>query len=334
MLSALEPRKPEGKVMLLIDGVKYQEWEISDEDELEQMVIEHAQDIFGENSIYFDKKQKLKSLAGVGSIPDGLVIMFGSVPQWHIVEVELSSHDPYAHIVPQVDKFINGIDNQNTRNKLVDTLYNVINSDELLKRETRQAIGLDKDIHKFLADLITTPPTITIIIEKDTDQLEEALRKYAQKKVREFQTFTRAGIGLAVHAHLFEPLCEPKKPPVEEAQGWIYGRKVGSPPGNSLDITINNATFKNSHLIFIPKDRRRFFPGYKVPFTLETDVGTIQTHVSSAREGTRVGDPDAGVYIQSKLADWYRAHSGIKIGDKVRFVTIEPMKRYRLEIVK
>jgi len=168
--------------MLLIDGVKYQEWEISNEDELEQMVIEHAQDIFGENSIYFDKKQKLKSLAGVGSIPDGLVIMFGSVPQWHIVEVELSSHDPYAHIVPQVDKFINGIDNQNTRNKLVDTLYNVINSDELLRRETRQAIGLDKDIHKFLADLITTPPTITIIIEKDTDQLEEALRKYAQKK--------------------------------------------------------------------------------------------------------------------------------------------------------
>jgi hypothetical protein len=194
--------------MLLIDGVRYQEWEISNEDELEQMVIEHAQDIFGENSIYFDKKQKLKSLAGVGSIPDGLVIMFGSVPQWRIVEVELSSHDPYAHIVPQVDKFINGIDNQNTRNKLVDTLYNLINSDELLRRETRQAIGLDKDIHKFLADLITTPPTITIIIEKDTDQLEDALRKYAQKKVIEFQTFRRVGAE-SVHAHLFEPLYQP-----------------------------------------------------------------------------------------------------------------------------
>ena len=85
--------------MLLMDGVRYQEWGISNEDEVEQMVIEHAQDIFGENSIYFDKKQKLKSLAGVGSIPDGLVIMFGSLPQWHIIEVELSSHDPYAHIV-------------------------------------------------------------------------------------------------------------------------------------------------------------------------------------------------------------------------------------------
>ncbi len=202
--------------MLLVDGVKYELWTPVTEEELEQMVIEHAQDIFGENSIYFDKKQKLKSLAGVGSIPDGLVIMFGSVPQWHIVEVELSSHDPYAHIVPQVDRFINGIDNQNTRNKLVDTLYNLINSDELLRRETRQAIGLDKDIHKFLSDLIATPPTITIIIEKDTDQLEEALRKYAQKKVVEFQTFVRAGAGLAVHAHLFEPVFSaPIRTPIE-----------------------------------------------------------------------------------------------------------------------
>jgi len=228
--------------MLLIDGVKYQEWEISNEDELEQMVIEHAQDIFGENSVYFDKKQKLKSLAGVGSIPDGLVIMFGSVPQWHIVEVELSSHDPYDHIVPQVDRFINSIDNQNTRNKLVDTLYNLINSDELLRRKTRQAIGLDKDFHKFLADLISRPPTITIIIEKDTDQLEEALRKYAQKKVKEFQTFVREGVGLSVHAHLFEPLIfkEVPKPPPKGGKVYpvptiellkIYGGRPSNLPG-------------------------------------------------------------------------------------------------------
>ncbi len=238
--------------MLLIDGVKYQEWEISNEDELEQMVIEHAQDIFGENSIYFDKKQKLKSLAGVGSIPDGLVIMFGSVPQWHIVEVELSSHDPYSHIVPQVDRFINGIDNQNTRNKLVDTLYNVINSDELLRRETRQAIGLDKDIHKFLADLITTPPTITIIIEKDTDQLEEALRKYPQKKVVEFQTFKRVGAE-AVHAHLFEPIFQAsaEKGDAGKLQGEAGGEKKWRIPTTVKDL-IDANILKVGQVIYRP----------------------------------------------------------------------------------
>ena len=33
--------------MLLIDGIRYQETPPKDEDELEQMVIEHAQEIFG-----------------------------------------------------------------------------------------------------------------------------------------------------------------------------------------------------------------------------------------------------------------------------------------------
>ena len=32
--------------MLLIDGVKYELWTPSNEDELEQMVIEHAQDVW------------------------------------------------------------------------------------------------------------------------------------------------------------------------------------------------------------------------------------------------------------------------------------------------
>jgi hypothetical protein len=34
--------------MLLIDGVKYEEWTPATEDEFERIVIEHAKDIFGE----------------------------------------------------------------------------------------------------------------------------------------------------------------------------------------------------------------------------------------------------------------------------------------------
>lgn len=191
--------------MLLIDGVKFEEWKISNEDELEKMVIEHAQDIFSENSIYFDKKQKLKSLAGVGSIPDGLSIILGDTPQWHIVEVELSSHDPYEHVVPQVDKFINAVDNPNSRNKIVEALYEAVENDESIKVKIRQTIGQNKDIHKYLFDLIVKPPTITIIIEQNTEQLKEAIKKYTQNKVVVFQTFRREKAE-TVHAHLFNPL--------------------------------------------------------------------------------------------------------------------------------
>ncbi len=66
--------------MLLIDGVRYEVWTPASEDEFEQIFKEHAEDIFGEKSIYLDIKHKLRSQAGIGSIPDGYVIIVGDQP--------------------------------------------------------------------------------------------------------------------------------------------------------------------------------------------------------------------------------------------------------------
>jgi len=305
--------------MLLIDGVKYKEWTPegeNGEEELAQMVKEHARDIFGENSIYLDKKQRLKSLAGVGSIPDGLTIIFGNVPEWHIVEVELSSHDPYGHIVPQVDRFLNGIDNRDTRNKIIEVLYDAIYGDELLKLKTRQAIGLDKDVHKFLADLIATTPTITIIIEEYTSQLKEALRKYGQKKVVEFRTYTREKAE-TVHAHLFEPLYVPVisiKPEIVPLQ----------PPENSLDVTLQ-PSYLESYCIYIPAAKKHLFPAFNTTLKLDSDIGPIETGFSIN---------SWGIWLSKGLAPWFKSHPQLKAGDKLIITVIEPKQKYRLEIVK
>jgi len=200
--------------MLLIDGVTYEVWTLTSEDEFEQAVKEHAKDIFGEESIYPDIKHKFKSKSGIGSIPDGYVIVFGDQPHWHIVEVELSSHQLYEHIVPQVSRFINGIKNPSNQRDIVDALYREIDSDDFLKLHLRRAIG-PTETHKFLSDLVSRAPVVTIIIEKRTEQLDEALSMLAyppqNKKVVEFQTFTRQGVGLSVHAHLCEPLYKPRE---------------------------------------------------------------------------------------------------------------------------
>ncbi len=196
--------------MLLIDGVKYEGWVPPNEDEFEQAVKEHAKDIFGKQSIYLDRKQKLKSLSGVGSIPDGYVITLGDSPQWHIVEVELSSHPLHDHIVSQVGRFISGINNHRARTEIIGAIYGEITRDSFLKLRVEQAIQ-STEIYKFLADLVAEQPILTIIIEKDTEELREALStlRYPQIKVVEFKTFTREGVeGLAVHAHLFEPLFQ------------------------------------------------------------------------------------------------------------------------------
>jgi hypothetical protein len=219
--------------MLLIDGVKYELWTPPTEDEFERVVKEHAQDIFGEQSIYLDRKQKLKSLSGIGSIPDGYVITFGDSPEWHIVEVELSSHPLYEHIVPQVTRFISGISNPSLQRGIVNAIEGEITGDDFLKLKLRKAIE-PAEIYRFLTDLISKPPVLTIIIEKDTEELKEVLNtlRYPQIKVIEFQTFRRVEAE-AVHAHLFEPLYEGKKRESdiekvqgETEQGGKRGRKV------------------------------------------------------------------------------------------------------------
>jgi predicted transport protein len=66
--------------VLVIDGVKYNLWVPKEEKELEEIVKEHSKDIFGNNSIYFDLKQKLTSKSGIVSIPDGYVISLYKSP--------------------------------------------------------------------------------------------------------------------------------------------------------------------------------------------------------------------------------------------------------------
>lgn len=195
--------------MLLVDGVKYELWTPPTEDEFERVVKEHTQEIFGEQSIYLDRKQKLKSLSGIGSIPDGYAIVFGDSPRWHIVEVELSSHPLHDHIIAQVGRFISGISNPNIQRGIVNAIDEEIARDDFLRLKLRKAIE-PIEIYRFLSDLISKQPILTIIIDKDTEELREALNtlRYPQIKVVEFQTFRRERVGLAVHAHSFEPLYQ------------------------------------------------------------------------------------------------------------------------------
>jgi len=306
--------------MLLIDGVKYEEWVPQGpraEDEFEQVVKDHTQEIFGEQSMYFDRKQKLKSLSGIGSIPDGYAIMLGDSPDWHIVEIELSWHPLHEHIVSQVSKFINGIKNPSTQKQLAGAIYDEITRDESLTLKVKKAIA-PTEIYKFLLDLISRPPVLTIIIEKDTEELGEAISTLAhpQIKVVEFQTFTRERVGLAVHAHLFEPLYKPAIPPPPQPPTAL---------ADSVEIALQPSCMKY-YYIHIPIAKKHLFPDFKTTLELDTDIGLIEA-------GFNV-DPAWGAWLQKGLSNWFKAHAQLKPGDKAIITVIEPNKKYRLGILK
>ena len=76
------------------------------EEELERTVVNFSDTIFGDNTVYFDVKRKVKSKKGqLGAVPDGYIIsLVGNSLKLFIVENEISEHDELA-IGQQIMKY-------------------------------------------------------------------------------------------------------------------------------------------------------------------------------------------------------------------------------------
>lgn len=195
--------------LLIIDGVKYKLHVPKDEKELEEIAKEHFADIFGENSLYFDIKPELRSNAGIGSKPDGIAILFDK-PCFYVVEIERAEHGVHDHVVTQISKFNTALKKSpENRIKIADAVYNEIVSDSFKESFVKSKVKVDT--YKFLTDLISAKPIIVIIIDEALDELKDAVDELPlESRIVEFKTFEREGVGLGVHAHLFEPLVPPQ----------------------------------------------------------------------------------------------------------------------------
>jgi len=193
-------------MIILIDGVKYILKNPDNEDYLEKIIEKNYKYIFGEESFYFNFKKKLKSKSGIGSIPDGYLIVFNSNPEWYILEVELASHPLYDHIIPQLTKFNRGIEGVSTKKSLIDMFYDEIKTNPILEARVKEKIG-SGEVYKFISDLISVKPSIIIVINERTSELEEAIRDIrGDVKILEFKIFRREGISEEIDAYIFNPV--------------------------------------------------------------------------------------------------------------------------------
>ena len=103
--------------ILLKDGVKFTKHTFELESQFEKIVLEQFKSIFGDNAILFDK-QKIRTETGIGTIPDAFVID-PDKQKWYIIEIELAIHNVYEHVIPQITRFKNAIENVQTRRTLI-----------------------------------------------------------------------------------------------------------------------------------------------------------------------------------------------------------------------
>ncbi len=190
--------------ILLKDGVKYLPYKYKDENELEKVVFEHYKDIFGENTILLPK-QTIRTLSGIGTVPDAFVLSINQ-KRWFIIEVELSEHPIYQHIVTQITKFHNAIENPSTQKSIVKAFYGNVKNDPL-KNALFQINGIT-EMYKFISETVESKPDIVILIDKKVSELNDVCNVLPfNYRIIVFRTFYRETIeGLCDHIHLFESL--------------------------------------------------------------------------------------------------------------------------------
>jgi len=92
-------------------------------------------------------------------------------------------------------------------NSIVDVIYGLFDDDEVLKARLKQNIK-NREVHKFISDLVSEKPLIVVAIDQRTEKLDEALRHIGDEvQIVEFRTFRREGLSDDINAYMFEPVA-------------------------------------------------------------------------------------------------------------------------------
>ncbi|MFA4919632.1 MAG: hypothetical protein WC581_10325 [Thermodesulfovibrionales bacterium] len=157
--------------MIILDDKKLIESKFINEQEVEDLVIANSEHFFGPSSILIPKK-KIKTKDGFGTIPDGFAIDL-SARVWYIVEAELSHHNVWTHIAPQVTKQLLAAGRAETRQLLAEILVQMVTEDLSTKEKFEDEGVKEIDIRKVLGEILEKAPIIGIPIDAVTNDLRE-----------------------------------------------------------------------------------------------------------------------------------------------------------------
>jgi hypothetical protein len=165
--------------MLIFKDTKFIKSPFDSEAELEQVIVDNYEYLFGPTSFYLPKA-KIKTADGGGTIPDGFAIDIGQ-RKWYLVEAELMHHSVWNHIAPQVTKQILASHQQITKRTLVDLSVNQYKSEPYTKEKFDDLNIAEINVRQVVGDILETEPIIGIPIDGITDDLKEWARTLKYK---------------------------------------------------------------------------------------------------------------------------------------------------------
>ncbi|HEY9188838.1 MAG TPA: DUF5655 domain-containing protein [Ignavibacteria bacterium] len=167
-------------MLLFYNGKQFVEYEFEKETDFEKEISDNSKLFFGRDSIFIDAKKKIETKSLGNSIPDGFLFDLSDKenPEFYLVEVELSKHDFFNHIFPQITKFFGFFKNTTNQADLVEKIFAVITNDSELKKDFKRHLG-DREIYKFLKDTIENSQNILLVLDGDKPELPEIIETYS-----------------------------------------------------------------------------------------------------------------------------------------------------------
>lgn len=165
--------------MLILGDKKFIKAPFSNEVELEQVIIDNYEYLFGPNSFYLPKT-KIKTADGIGTIPDGFAIDIGK-RIWYLVEAELVHHNLWTHIAPQMLKQILASQQPITKRTLIDLSVNQYKSDQYTKEKFDDLNIAEINVRQVVGDILETEPIIGMPIDGVTNDLKDWARNQKHK---------------------------------------------------------------------------------------------------------------------------------------------------------
>jgi len=212
--------------MLIYKDTKFIKSPFDSEAELEQVIIDNYEYLFGPTSFYLPKA-KIKTADGTGTIPDGFAIDIGQ-KKWYLVEAELMHHSVWNHIAPQVTKQILAAQQQTTKRSLIDLAVTQYKSEPYTKEKFDDLNIVEINVRQVVGDILETDPIIGVPIDGVTNDLRDWARtlKYKVKLwvVNKFVELNKPTNIVFEFPEEFKPELDteeesqPKKPNTEIAQ--------------------------------------------------------------------------------------------------------------------
>lgn len=167
--------------MLILNDRKFIKSPFENEAELEQVVIDNYEHIFGPSSIYLPKK-KIKTGDGAGTIPDGFAIDLAS-QKWYLVEAELLHHSVWNHIAPQVSKQVIASLQPLSKKVIQDLAVETYSSDKTTREKFQELEIREINVRKVIQEILEKEPVIGVPIDSISNDLKQWARtlKYSVK---------------------------------------------------------------------------------------------------------------------------------------------------------